>query len=1099
MTRAAAAPDPRASRDALGIELKDFQRATVDYAFRRMYLDDEPTYRFLIADEVGLGKTIVARGIIERAIPHLRSIGDRRIDIVYICSNQAIARQNLNKLGPWTTAATRAVDRITMLPVHPQAIDPEGVNLLAITPGTSLEQGRQSGRFEERAVLFALVRTIWGREATSGAGAARVFYWGIAESREAQGRLRRQAASYAAQIDDQYVEAFRRELAERDTDRIADHRPSIREEFEELRHAYRRPRREWPWELRQRRNAFIGGLRERLATVAITRLQPDLVILDEFQRFKHLLSPEHETWATRLARRLFNARDFGTNERTRTLLLSATPYRMYTFPDERGTDDHHGDFLETCSFLFDHDAHRTAALRDDLGALRVAMLRLPDDGGASARRACASLGGHLRQVMVRTERLASSPDRNGMLRRGAGLVPTLTPSDVRQYVSAARIGDELGRPAVAEYWKSAPYLLNFMEHYALRQALDTARAEGRRLPAFEHSIVSGEGLLPWPDVERYAQVDPGNARLRGFLEDLEQFEPWRLLWLPPALPYYDSDGAFDTPEARRFTKRLLFSAWHIVPKAVASLLSYEAERRALEGAGDRLQYSTINERHTRLLDFRMDGERPAAMTTLAVVYPSVTLARLGDPLRIARDRRRVGSAPTKEAIIQGAREAIESALREHLERAPAEGQPDLRWHWAAPLLLDVQSDEDGVRAWLDGASSIQRHEADGQTGADATSFGRHLEVARAFVDEPEELGRPPADLLDVLAELAVGSPAVCALRALWSAVGTERDEREPIRKAASAIAWALRHVFNGPIETAIVRGWPQAEALPYWRAAVRYCIDGHLQAVLDEYLDSLRDWLGLGDERAPGALAADLAGAANDALGLRTASYRVDLHEADGVEPIQRSMRGRFAVRLGGDTTHEKQIIRTDQVRRAFNSPFWPYVLATTSVGQEGLDFHLYSHAVVHWNLPRNPVDLEQREGRVHRFKNHAVRKNLATAYGQEVLEWGAGAVWPRLFDLGVERRGVDQNDLVPYWVFAPDGAEAAIERYLPVLPLSREEGQLVALERTLVTYRLAFGQPRQEDLVGFLSGHVTDEALRRQMGDLRVDLAPPPPTTTTD
>ncbi len=1093
MTRAAEARDPRASRDALGIELKDFQRATVDYAFRRMYLDDEPTYRFLIADEVGLGKTIVARGIIERAIDHLRSIGDRRIDIVYVCSNQAIAGQNLNKLGPWATAAARSVDRITMLPIHPQAIDPEGVNLLAITPGTSFEQGRQSGRFAERAVLFALVRTIWGREDTSGSGAARVFYWGIAESREAQPKLRNRAARYADQIDDQYVEAFRNALAERDADRLADHRPSIREEFEELRHAYQRPRREWPWELRQRRNAFIGELRERLATVAITRLQPDLVILDEFQRFRHLLSPEHETWATRLARRLFEARDCRTNERTRTLLLSATPYRMYSLPDERSTDDHHADFVKTCSFLLDHDDHRTAALRDDLDALRVAMLRLPDDGGVSVRRACDSLGGRLRQVMVRTERLASSPDRNGMLRRGAGLVPKLTASDVRQYVSAARIGDELGRPAVAEYWKSAPYLLNFMEHYALRQALDAARAEGRRLPAFEHSVVSGEGLLPWPELERYARVDPGNARLRGFLDDLGRSEPWRLLWLPPALPYYEAGGAFDTPEARRFTKRLLFSAWHIVPKAVASLLSYEAERRALEGVADGLQYSAINERHTRLLDFRMDGERPAAMTTLAVVYPSVTLARLGDPLRVARDRRRAIGAPTKETVIQRARDEIESALREHLQRAPAEGPPDLRWHWAAPLLLDAQSDEDGVRAWLDAASSIQRYEADTQIRADTTSFDRHLDVAREFLDRPE-LGRPPAELLDVLAELAVGSPAVCALRALWSAVGTERDEGEPIRTAAFKIAWALRNVFSGPIETAIVRGWPQAAAVPYWRATVRYCIDGHLQAVLDEYLDSLRDWLGLGGERVPEALAADLAEAASDALGLRTASYRVDLHEADEVEPVQRSMRGRFAVRLGGDTTDEKQVIRTEQVRRAFNSPFWPYVLATTSVGQEGLDFHLYSHAVVHWNLPRNPVDLEQREGRVHRFKNHAVRKNLAAAYGEEVLESGAGAVWPRLFDLGVERRGVGQNDLVPYWVFAPEGAEAAIERYVPVLPLSREEGQLVALERSLVTYRLAFGQPRQEDLVEFLSAHVTDEELRRQMVDLRVDLTPPTP-----
>ncbi len=35
-------------------------------------------------------------------------------------------------------------------------------------------------------------------------------------------------------------------------------------------------------------------------------------------------------------------------------------------------------------------------------------------------------------------------------------------------------------------------------------------------------------------------------------------------------------------------------------------------------------------------------------------------------------------------------------------------------------------------------------------------------------------------------------------------------------------------------------------------------------------------------------------------------------------------------------------------------------------------------HSIVHWNLPSNPVDLEQREGRIHRYKGHALRKNIA-------------------------------------------------------------------------------------------------------------------------
>ena len=41
---------------------------------------------------------------------------------------------------------------------------------------------------------------------------------------------------------------------------------------------------------------------------------------------------------------------------------------------------------------------------------------------------------------------------------------------------------------------------------------------------------------------------------------------------------------------------------------------------------------------------------------------------------------------------------------------------------------------------------------------------------------------------------------------------------------------------------------------------------------------------------------------------------------------------------------------------------------------------------VYHWNLPGNPVDLEQREGRVHRFKGHAVRLNVAHNYGDELF-----------------------------------------------------------------------------------------------------------------
>ena len=80
--------------------LKDFQQATVDYVFRRLYDDADPATRFLVADEVGLGKTLCARGLIARTIEHLQQEGVRRIDVVYVCSNVDIARQNIERLNP---------------------------------------------------------------------------------------------------------------------------------------------------------------------------------------------------------------------------------------------------------------------------------------------------------------------------------------------------------------------------------------------------------------------------------------------------------------------------------------------------------------------------------------------------------------------------------------------------------------------------------------------------------------------------------------------------------------------------------------------------------------------------------------------------------------------------------------------------------------------------------------------------------------------------------------------------------------------------------------------------------------------------------------
>ncbi len=70
-----------------------------------------------------------------------------------------------------------------------------------------------------------------------------------------------------------------------------------------------------------------------------------------------------------------------------------------------------------------------------------------------------------------------------------------------------------------------------------------------------------------------------------------------------------------------------------------------------------------------------------------------------------------------------------------------------------------------------------------------------------------------------------------------------------------------------------------------------------------------------------------------------------------------------LVARYDGASTPEER----DRHLRGFNSPFAPFVLIASSVGQEGIDLQQYCRHVVHYDLEWNPAKLEQREGRVDR------------------------------------------------------------------------------------------------------------------------------------
>ena len=188
-------PSERFRADAALAPLKVFQRRTVDYVFDGSTATDDPVRQFLVADEVGLGKTMVARGVIARMIEHLWDTTER-IDILYICSNQAIAAQNLNRLNVLGRRELALPTRMTLIPLQlrgQEGLDANKVNFISLTPGTTFDLRSATGVTQERALLQHLLHDLVSRPSGPSqpvAGHGRQLTAGIAPWKPDPGRRR---------------------------------------------------------------------------------------------------------------------------------------------------------------------------------------------------------------------------------------------------------------------------------------------------------------------------------------------------------------------------------------------------------------------------------------------------------------------------------------------------------------------------------------------------------------------------------------------------------------------------------------------------------------------------------------------------------------------------------------------------------------------------------------------------------------------------------------------------------------------------------------------------------------------------------------------
>jgi hypothetical protein len=399
--------------------LKDFQRDTVDYVFASMYEADPPAERFLVADEVGLGKTKVAAGIVARAVDRLKAEDpSRRIDVIYICSNASIARQNINRLNVTGQPCRDLLDRITLFPRDINRLRQNSVNFISFTPGTSLNLRSSGGRASERALLFCLLPEDWR---VNRRGALSVLAGGMLRDhfKERVNELGQHA------IDEELKAEFRMELQQQS---VAPARPlpSLQQRFLDLADQLG-GRGSLSDDERRSQIEIISALRITLAGVCIKSLAPDLVILDEFQRFSDLLHGSDE--ASQLALQLFGYPG------VRVLLLSATPYRMFTTADEPGGDGHYSDLIQTIGFL-QNDAQRTCEFQRALAAYGRIVPHWGRRRGGTA--ACARRSG---------EYAPSGDGTQGKAGRHSGPKRDVTRGDRSRNTGAATRSRLISRPA----------------------------------------------------------------------------------------------------------------------------------------------------------------------------------------------------------------------------------------------------------------------------------------------------------------------------------------------------------------------------------------------------------------------------------------------------------------------------------------------------------------------------------------------------------------------------------------------------------------------------------------------------------------------------
>ena len=1077
--------------------LKDFQKKTVE---RVAALFENNQNRVLVADEVGLGKTMIAKGVIAKLAQIRIKEGDDLFKVVYICSNQGIARQNIKTLDIVSMLPEYSKDplvdtsdtRLSMqhLKITQQENDPrlkeKYIQIIPLTPGTSFEVSQGCGSVRERALLWAILKRAKEFDKDERFYLRRIFvldapesgYWYLDEYDGIVKKAEKES-------NNEYPQNVIKEL--RKAQITIDGKPVPVFDYSKQ-----------VIQLRKERNCIKSSncqkcknykackklsseLRVIFAKISTENLNPDLVIMDEFQRFNQLLHPDANDASGQLAKRFLQENPDDLDRKTRVLLLSATPYKLYSTMEEMDEcseeDNPYKEFYNVMDFLFEKEKDEFHKKWDEYTETLQAAKRL---GFEVVKNKKLEAEDAMYQGTCRTERISVMEDGDFIDDSSKNKHLKITQGDIQSYIQGQELLNETGinQNLQTDYVKSCPFLMSFMEKYKVKDNIKKAFVN----EDYDFSLLEKELLwINSADIEKYKELPDTNARLSLLKDIVFQQNAENLLWVPPCRPYYKLEGPYK--DISNFSKTLIFSAWEMVPRMISTLLSYELERKIY---GNKYKYSD-ERKIARRLEFRLNKKQePNSMILFSLIYPSETLAALYNPIDCMN--RNLSLAEVEKEIKEKVFEKLTKLKKYENTSTGNANEASNRWYYFAPMLMDNNLKH--AKAWLEALKNQDSNEAE----TEENRFSNYLTALENILNSDIALGKMPQDLVDYLCDVTLGSFAVCYYRACKQ----YNDVENSVLRNATDFAKEFMKNFNSPEFISVVDNLYSNEGKSYLQNVLHYCKDGCFQGMLDEYIHLLQ-------RNNNGSFQRDLI---NNLSLLQTAHYEIDTMQAFEndvintqrklaakrneeiekleVRSLKINMRSHFAVCFS-KTADKNEGERKENLRNAFNSPLRPFVLASTSIGQEGLDFHNYCRKIMHWNLPSNPIDLEQREGRINRYKCLAIRQNIAQKYGSEQIEKN---LWEELFEKAeVGEKKDNQSELIPFWCFGKN-QKIKIERIVPIYPMSSDITRYERLIKILSMYRMTLGQPRQEELLEYVFSNCDENEIKK-MKNLFINLSP--------